>query len=206
MTTATTAAATVERGVDPAGAAPAPDPQARALEALFEDVHRTRMHDLPFLNAALRVEALGFRDWQAARIGALVTPWSVMIVALPAPDAGAAAPAAPAESAAESATSPARLAPVAVTNAGPQRVERLATGRSQVWTFPSGEYEFYGHEADALGHYQQCSLFSPALEFATHEDARAAALAALDALFASPEPPRPPEPRKYSRRGFLLGA
>lgn len=202
MTTATTAAATVGRRADPAAAEPAPDPQARALEALFEDVHRTRMHDLPFLNAALRVEALGFRDWQAARIGALVTPWSVMIVALPMPNAGPATCAAPAESAVTS-TPAAATVP---THAGPQRVERLATGRSQVWTFPSGEYEFYGHEADSLGHYQQCSLFSPALDFATHEDARAAARAALDALFASPEPPRPPEPRKYSRRGFLLGA
>lgn len=195
MTTTTTATvATCATSARPEGvpdvapeATAAPDPQARALEALFEDVHRTRMHDLPFLNAALRVEALGFRDWHAARVGALVTPWSVMIVALPKPD--------DAESAASGGA-----------GTGPQRVERLATGRAQVWTFPSGDYEFYGHEAEALGHYQQCSLFSPALEFATHEDARAAALAALDALFAPPEPPRPPEPRKYSRRGFLLGA
>lgn len=169
------------------------DAQELALEALFDEVHRTRMHDVPILNAALHVEALGFRDWQAARVGALITPWSVMIVALPKSDAVA-----PADAAAPAATG-ARAAHA-------QRVERLATGRSQVWTFPSGDYEFYGHEAPGLGHYQQCSLFSPALEFATHEDARVAALAALDALFASPEPPRPPEPRRYSRRGFLTGA
>ncbi len=168
------------RAVDEDAARVAADAvQLRALEALFEDVHRTRMHDVPILNEALRVEAFGFRDWHAARVGALVTPWSITIVALPRADAP----------------------PDAVP-----RVERLATGRSQIWTFPSGDYEFHGHEAPGVGHYQQCSLFSPALEFAAHSDARDAALAALDALFAAPAPPPASEPRRYSRRGFLLGA
>jgi [NiFe] hydrogenase assembly HybE family chaperone len=150
---------------------PAPQhPRELALEAVFEDVRRTRMADLPFLNANLRVEALGFREWQGARVGALITPWSIVIVALP--------------------------------DAAPEAVRRLPTGQSQEWTFPSGVYEFHGHEEPTLGHYQQCSLFSPALEFATHEDARTAACAALDALFT---PPSPPSPRKFSRRGLLTG-
>jgi [NiFe] hydrogenase assembly HybE family chaperone len=145
-------------------------PQDLALESVFEEVRRTRMADLPFVNDALRVEAVGFRNWQGARVGALVTPWSIVIVALPGAD--------------------------------PAAVPRLPTGRSQEWSFPSGSYEFYGHQEPRLGHYQQCSLFSPALEFADHEAACEAARAALEALFASPEPPAP---RRFSRRSLLGG-
>lgn len=145
-------------------------PQDVAVEAVFEDVRRTRMADLDFLNARLRVEAIGFRDWNGARVGALVTPWSIVIMILP----GTAADAVP----------------------------RLATGCSQAWTFPSGEYEFHGHEEPSLGHYQQCSLFSPVLEFESQDAAREAANAALDALFTVPAPP---PPRTVSRRGLLFG-
>jgi [NiFe] hydrogenase assembly HybE family chaperone len=149
-------------------------PQDVALEAVFEHVQRTRMADLDFLNARLRVEAIGFRDWNGARVGALVTPWSIVIMILPG------------------------------TNT--ESVPRLATGRGQEWAFPSGTYEFHGHEEPSLGHYQQCSLFSPVLEFESQDAAREAAVAALDALFTAPAPPAPPPPRKVSRRGLLLGA
>jgi [NiFe] hydrogenase assembly HybE family chaperone len=88
---------------------------------------------------------------------------------------------------------------------GPGSVPRLATGLAQAWSFPSGEYEFHGHEAEGVGCYQQCSLFSPALEFDSQEAARTAARAALDALFATPAPPPPPESRRLSRRGLLFG-
>jgi [NiFe] hydrogenase assembly HybE family chaperone len=148
-------------------------PRELALEAVFEDVRRTRMADLPFLNPNLRVEAVGFRDWQGARVGALITPWSIVIVAMP--------------------------------GDVPDSVRRLPTGQSQEWTFPSGVYEFHGHEESTLGHYQQCSLFSPVPDFGTHEYTRTAACAALDALFEAPAPPAPPAPRKFSRRGLLTG-
>lgn len=148
-------------------------PRDLALEAVFEDVRRSRMADLPFLNPRLQVEAVGFRDWQGARVGALITPWSIVIVVMP--------------------------------GEAPDAVRRLPTGQSQERVFPSGCYEFHGHEEPTLGHYQQCSLFSPALDFATQDDARAAAHAALDALFAVPPPPVPPPPRRFSRRGLLTG-
>ena len=41
------------------------------------------MVGLPFLNAALRVEAVGFRPWQGEWLGALVTPWFVNLVLMP---------------------------------------------------------------------------------------------------------------------------
>jgi len=167
-------------------AAPAAAPAARAadealLERVFEAVHATRMADVPILNERLRVAALGFRDWQGVRVGALVTPWSINLVILP-------GPAAPAGQA-----------------AGDAVLARLRGGEAQRWLFPSGEYEFHGHEEATLGRYQQCSLFSPVLEFATHEDACAAARAALEALFTASQPAAPPPAATLSRRALLFG-
>lgn len=58
------------------------DPSAR-LEAAFTRIWKTRMAGLPFLNDALRVEAVGFRPWQGEWLGALVTPWFVNLLILP---------------------------------------------------------------------------------------------------------------------------
>jgi [NiFe] hydrogenase assembly HybE family chaperone len=138
----------------------------RALEQVFERIRTERMAGLPFLNERLRVEALGFRDWQGVRVGALVTPWSINLIILPGP--GAALPA-------------------------------VRAGASHTWAFPSGEYAFDGAEDPGLGAYTQCSLFSPAFDFDSHDDAVAAARAALEALFT------PPQPARMSRRGLLLG-
>ena len=147
-------------------AAVARPPDELELEREFERVWAERMAGLPFLNERLRVEALGFRDWQGVRVGALVTPWSINLVILPA--AGSTLP-------------------------------PVRAGRSQLWTFPSGEYAFDGHEAPALGAYQQCSLFSPVDDFASHEVAAATARAALEALFTMPA-------REHlTRRSLLLG-
>jgi len=146
-----------------------------ALERVFETVRATRMADVPMLNERLRVAALGFRDWQGVRVGALVTPWSINLVILP-----GAAPDAP---------------PLA----------RLRAGETRCWSFPSGSYEFHGHEEATLGTYQQCSLFSPVFEFETHEDACAAAQAALEALFGAPQPAVPPPATTLSRRALLFG-
>ncbi len=143
-----------------------------ALERAFAHIQATRMAGLEFLNPALRVEALGFRDWSGLRLGVLVTPWSINLVLLPGP----------------------------VTLLPPVRV-----GDQKLWTFPSGIYGFYAHEEAATGPYQQCSLFSPVAEFASQEDAVAAARAALAALLEVPPPPAPEPPATLSRRG-LFGA
>ena len=58
------------------------DPTPR-LQRAYEHIHATRMQGLAFLNAALRVEAVGFRRWQGAWLGALVTPWSLNLVLTP---------------------------------------------------------------------------------------------------------------------------
>lgn len=53
---------------------------AQKLEAAFSEIARTRMADVPILNPALRVEAVGFRAWEGRWVGVLVTPWSINLV------------------------------------------------------------------------------------------------------------------------------
>jgi [NiFe] hydrogenase assembly HybE family chaperone len=56
---------------------------SRRIEIAFENVARTGMAGMPFLNAALRVEAVGFHEWQGQWLGVLVTPWSINVLLLP---------------------------------------------------------------------------------------------------------------------------
>jgi [NiFe] hydrogenase assembly HybE family chaperone len=59
------------------------DPSA-ALEAAFDLIARTRMHDLPICNSRLQVEALGFQRTAAGHwVGAMVTPWAINLLCLP---------------------------------------------------------------------------------------------------------------------------
>ncbi|HEX6736145.1 MAG TPA: [NiFe]-hydrogenase assembly chaperone HybE [Azonexus sp.] len=86
----------------------------------------------------------------------------------------------------------------------PGRADRwpaVAAGGKHEWSFPSGSYEFIVADEASLGPYHLCSLFSPALEFASHEQARLTALAADQALVAAPL--APPAPAGRGRRAFL---
>jgi [NiFe] hydrogenase assembly HybE family chaperone len=56
---------------------------AHKLESVFSEIARTRMADVPILNPALRVEAVGFREWEGRWIGVLVTPWMINLMLLP---------------------------------------------------------------------------------------------------------------------------
>lgn len=58
------------------------DPSAR-LEEAFRRIERERMQGVPLLNAALRVEAVGFARWQDGWLGILVSPWFVNAVIVP---------------------------------------------------------------------------------------------------------------------------
>lgn len=119
------------------------------LERAFRAIQRERMTDIPLLNDALGVEAIGFRPWQGRTLGVLLTPWFMSLVLLPGEH---------------------------------ERWHETAVGERRQWRFPAGRYEFICAWHAAIGGYQSCSLFSPVLEFASHEEARAVALAALDAL------------------------
>lgn len=56
---------------------------AGRLQQAFERIAATRMADLPILNPALHVEAVGFRPWQGSWAGVLVTPWMLNLMLLP---------------------------------------------------------------------------------------------------------------------------
>lgn len=147
----------------------ASDPSA-GLEAAFDLIARTRMHDVPICNHRLQVEALGFQRTAAGHwAGVMVTPWAINLLCLPG-----------------------RLEDWPV----------LAACSKHDWHFPSGDYEFTVAEEESIGIYHLCSLFSPALEFESHEAARLTALASAHALFAEPLT-APPAAKATSRRAFL---
>ena len=53
---------------------------ASNLEICYERILRERMQDIPILNHAIRVEAVGFHEWQDKAFGILITPWFMNIV------------------------------------------------------------------------------------------------------------------------------
>lgn len=74
----------------PAFAAPPPapakalldDPSAR-VEAFYNRVWNEQMAGLPFVNPALRVEAIGFRRADGDWVGVVITPWFINLFLLP---------------------------------------------------------------------------------------------------------------------------
>ena len=62
----------------------APPQIAAELEGAFARIHRERMADVPILNEALRVEAVGFVARGDEVLGVLVTPWFMNLMLVPA--------------------------------------------------------------------------------------------------------------------------
>jgi len=95
--------------------------------------------------------------------------------------------------------------------------ETLAMGGERFAALPAGRYRFIAGVDEELGEYHACSLFSPVLEFADHESARATAEAALAALFDAANAPgadgyqpsqvnqSPTQPAAVSKRDFIRG-
>ena len=65
---------------DPPALRPSP---AAALERAFGRVLQDQMQDVPVVNPALAVEAVGFRPWSGHWLGILVTPWFMNLVLMP---------------------------------------------------------------------------------------------------------------------------
>lgn len=53
------------------------------LEHMYRRIWETSMHDMPFVNAALSVQAVNFRRWQGDWVGAVVTPWFINLFVVP---------------------------------------------------------------------------------------------------------------------------
>jgi [NiFe] hydrogenase assembly HybE family chaperone len=56
---------------------------AEHCERIFGRIHVERMADVPILNTALRVEAVGFRPWDGGFMGILITPWFMNVLYVP---------------------------------------------------------------------------------------------------------------------------
>lgn len=53
------------------------------LEQVFRRIEAERMAHVPILNRDLKVEAVGFQDWQGHWLGILITPWFMNLMLLP---------------------------------------------------------------------------------------------------------------------------
>jgi len=58
------------------------------LAERFHNIHEQRMLGLPFINANLAVETVGFREFQDFEIGVLITPWFMNLILLPGAEIG----------------------------------------------------------------------------------------------------------------------
>lgn len=165
-------------------AVPRGDPAAR-LASAFSRIHATRMAGLPFLNPALRVEAVDFRSWEGAWLGALVTPWSVNLVLTPGEGEWPSLP------------------------PGGERFVALPAGRFRFIANTDEEAGEY-HACSLFSPVQEFGTHETAVA-----TARAALVALFDADNApspdalaaehKPEPAAPAEPSEVSKRDFLRG-
>jgi [NiFe] hydrogenase assembly HybE family chaperone len=60
-----------------------PDGLARALEDHMRQKALDGMAALPISNPRLKVEAVGFHAWRGLKLGIIITPWSMLLVAAP---------------------------------------------------------------------------------------------------------------------------
>lgn len=149
-----------------------------ALTARFQEISDTVMRDLPVSNPALAVEAVGFRAVADGWLGALVTPWFINLVLLPAdPAVWAVCPA----------------------------------GHRVVRPVPAGDRMFAIEQIEGLDPFLMSGVHSPLPQFATQDQARAAAEQALAAALtppAAPAPapaPQPEAPKSVDRRALFRG-
>ncbi len=56
---------------------------SEGLEKHFTHVQHTRMADVPILNPALKVQAVGFHKTEVGCLGILITPWFINLMLLP---------------------------------------------------------------------------------------------------------------------------
>lgn len=148
-----------------------------ALVTYYRFVHESRMKDIPILNAALVVEALGFEagirsqdDEHSTLEGVLITPWFMSLVRIP-------------------------DVYVELPN---------GVGRKFVRAFGSETFEFIGAYDQGIGYHEACALFSPMDGFSSQVQARETAAASL-ALLRSSSAPSGAHEDIPARRAFLTG-
>ncbi|MDI1340341.1 MAG: [NiFe]-hydrogenase assembly chaperone HybE [Burkholderiaceae bacterium] len=156
-----------------------PIEQVDRMVRVFDEIARTRMAGLPMVNPALQIEAVGFEQ-HGDENGELSAFVGILIT-------------------------PWFMNLMWLPRAG---VLALPVGTKRVHQVGNEAFEFIGGEAEGLGPYEACSLFSPMFQFTDPEAARATAQAVLDLLRTPVPVPEPalkaPEPVP-ARRAFLFG-
>ena len=181
----------VKRMRKPAFSAPAPlpakpiadDPSA-LLVRFYERVWREHMQDLPFVNPALQVEAIGFTRVEGDWVGAMITPWFLNLLLLP--GGGKLWQDLP---------------------SGEQRSVDFPVGTLDFIADNNPD------PAAPITAYQYCPLMHPVQHLADQETARQAALDAMAALMQPPPVPEEAAPADAQardepapgRRAFLRG-
>ncbi len=56
---------------------------SRKLESVFSVICQDRMADIPVLNDKIKIQAVGFQDWNDSYLGVMVTPWFMNLMLLP---------------------------------------------------------------------------------------------------------------------------
>lgn len=125
----------------------------RNLETVFRQIEQERMRDVPVLNSALKVQAVGFVHWESDFLGVLITPWFMNLMLVPDPHV--------------------------MTETGSALRD---PGSKRILQLPSGKYEFIAGEEPGIGPYEVCSLFSPMFEFTDQANTVATAEAVMLAL------------------------
>lgn len=171
-------------------AAPVPakaltDHPGALIESFYDRVWREQMIDLPFVNHALHVEAVGFRQVDGDWVGVLITPWFINLFLLP--GGGTLWQDLP---------------------SGEQRGVGFPAGRLDFIADNNPDPEA------SVAAYQYCPLIHPVQHLADQATAREAAVAALDALFTPPAATETPADKSGTgreaepapgRRAFLRG-
>lgn len=162
------------------------DPAAR-VEAHFRAVWQDSMRDLPFVNPALSVEAVGFCRWEDDWLGVVITPWFINLFLLPGGGR--------------------RWQDVPT---GEQRKLALPVGELDFIADNPGP-------GSVLPAYQYCPLLAPVQQVGDQAEARQIAADMLATVLTPPAPAateapeaatraEPPDVPSPSRRGFLRTA
>ncbi|MES9882665.1 MAG: [NiFe]-hydrogenase assembly chaperone HybE [Sedimenticola sp.] len=60
-----------------------PEYLATDLEEIFTRIQNEQMKGIPILNYAIRVETVGFQEWDGCCVGILITPWFMNLMLFP---------------------------------------------------------------------------------------------------------------------------
>ncbi|MCW8885275.1 MAG: [NiFe]-hydrogenase assembly chaperone HybE [Motiliproteus sp.] len=53
------------------------------LERIYNHIYRDSMQEVPVVNHAIEVEAIGFSEWEGHWLGVMLTPWFMNIMVIP---------------------------------------------------------------------------------------------------------------------------